>query len=76
MPRPKVRKIKRIKMRDTVSAGVGSVLPGNPHRPEVELGWWKDAGVLVKNLQTTEEFVIPWSNLVEVVLEEPEDEQE
>ena len=74
MPK-KQRKIKRIKMRDTVSAGVGSVLPGNPHRPEVEFNWWRDVGVLVTNLKTMEDFIIPWNNLVEVVLEE-EDEQE
>ena len=66
-------KIKRIKIRNQVSAGAGSLLPTNMGRPDVELGWAQGGyGVQVYNLMTEETLIIPFSNIIEIMLDKEE----
>lgn len=70
--------IKRIKVRDMVSAGVGQVLPENPIRPDLKFEWDVN-GVLIHNARNDETILVPWFNIVEIVVEdyvEPEPEPE
>jgi hypothetical protein len=67
-------KIKRIKVKEMVSAGVGQVLPANPVRPDVSFEW-HEQGVLILNGRTGETMLTPWQNVVEIVIEEPEEEE-
>ena len=62
-------KIKRIKIKEMVSAGVGSVLPANPARVDVVMSFHK-YGVLIHNTKTKETILTPFHNIVEIVVED------